>query len=367
MISLQTWKSNININFTLFIISDVIAISSKDAKTTTYISTDLLGEGELDSLAVGGAKAGDALVHGLSDGLNLGDGDAFLLGEVLTADSGQADGLVHAGLDGLGVDNLDLRLDNGDHGGVVASLLGDLLAVVVAIAVISISGGGLAHSHHLDVALLVEGDLDSLGVGLLGLLGVLVDTDLVVDDLGGLGTDGGGHGIAHLHIDDLLDGQLHVGALSGEGGCADLSGLNHINNAAVVLGGLIGVVGGRGVVGGGGVVNGVMSHNRGGVMNGVNWGVVNSVDGGVVNSVDRGVVNGVDGGVVNGVSHGGVDSVSHDGGGVVHSVGGVVSNSVTGSSEMGEGSEGNVSLGGGESQGEEGGQAESLNIEKFQL
>ena len=116
-----------------------------------------------------------------------------------------------------------------------------------------------------------------------------------------------------------------------------------------MLGGLIGVgggvIGGRGVVDSvvnGGVVNSVVSHNRGGV------------------------VDGVDRGVMNSVSHRGVDSVSHDRGGVVDSVGGVVSDTVTGSSEMGEGGEGNISLGGGESQGEEGGQAESLNIEKVQ-
>ena len=104
-----------------------------------------------------------------------------------------------------------------------------------------------------------------------------------------------------------------------------------------------GVIGGRGVVGGGGVVDSVVSHDRGGVVDGVNWGVMDSV------------------------SHGGMDGVSHDGSGVMDSVGGVVSDTVTGSSKMGEGSEGNVSLGGGESQGEEGGQAESLNIEKVQL
>merc|ERR1719384_2969127 len=297
---------------------------------------DLLGEGELDSGAGRGGDNSDALLDNSDSLLDLGDGDASLGDNILAGDDGQVNGLVDANLLGLGVGDSDGGLNGGDDGDIVASLLGDLLAVVVAVAVISISGSGLAHSHHLDIALLVEADLDGLGVGLLGLLGVLVDTDLVVDDLGGLGTDGGGHGVAHLHINDLLDRQLHIGALSGKGGCADLSGLNHINNAAVVLGGLIGVVGGRGVVGGGGVVNGVMSHNRGSVMNSVNWGVVDSVDGGVV------------------------DGVSHDRGGV-DSVGGVVSNSVTGSSEMGEGSEGNVSLGGGESQGEEGGQAESLH------
>merc|ERR1719384_2431360 len=276
---------------------------------------DLLGEGELDSGAGRGGDNSDALLDNSDSLLDLGDGDASLGDNILAGDDGQVNGLVDTNLLGLGVGDSDGGLNGGDDGDIVASLLGDLLAVVVAVAVISISGSGLAHGHHLDIALLVEADLDGLGVGLLSLLGVLVDTDLVVNDLGGLGADGGGHGVAHLHIDDLLDGKLHIGALSGEGGGADLSGLNHINNAAVVLGGLIGVVGGRGMVGG------VMSHNRGGVMNSVNWGVVNSVDG----------------------------------------VGGVVSNSVTGSSEMGEGSEGNVSLGGGESQGEEGGQAESLH------
>ena len=68
----------------------------------------------------------------------------------------------------------------------------------------------------------------------------------------------------------------------------------------------------------------------------------------------RGVVSG--GGVVGR----GVDSVSHNRGGVR----GVVADTVTGASEVGEGSEGNISLGGGKSQGEEGGQAESLEILK---
>merc|ERR1719188_124433 len=92
---------------------------------------DLLGEGQLDSLAVGGSKSGHALVDGLSDGLDLGDGDALVLGQVLTADPGQGDGLVDAGLDGLGVGDGDGGVDHGDDGEVVASLLGDLLAVVV--------------------------------------------------------------------------------------------------------------------------------------------------------------------------------------------------------------------------------------------
>ena len=306
---------------------------------------DLLGEGQLDGGAGGGGDHGDALLNNSDSLLDLGDGDASLRDDILAGDDGEVDGLVDADLLGLGVGNGDGGLNRGDDGDVVASLLGDLLAVVVAVAVVSVSGGGLAHGHHLDVALLVEGDLDGLGGGLLGLLGVLVHADLVVDHLGGLGADGGGDGVAHLDIDDLLDGQLHISTLGGEGGGADLSGLDNINNAAVVLGGLVGI--------GGGVVDGVV--------NSVNRGVVNSVDRGVVSNDGGGVVDGVDGGVMNSVGHGGVDSVSHNRGGVR----GVMSNTVTGASEVGEGGEGNISLGGGKSQGEEG-QAESLQIgEKY--
>ena len=304
---------------------------------------DLLGEGQLNSGAGGGGDHSDALLNNSDSLLDLGDGDASLRDDILAGDDGEVDGLVDADLLGLGVGNGDGGLNNGDDGDVVASLLGDLLAVVVAVAVVSVSGGGLAHGHHLDVAHLVEGDLDGLGGGLLGLLGVLVHADLVVDHLGGLGADGGGDGVAHLDIDDLLDGQLNISALGGEGGGADLSGLDNIDNAAVVLGGLIGI---GGLVVGGGMMDGVVNR---GVMDSV----VSNHGGGVVNSVDRGMMNSV-------VS-GGVDSVSHNRGGVR----GVMGNTVTGASEVGEGGEGNISLGGGKSQGEEG-QAESLEIgEKY--
>merc|ERR1719500_1614249 len=217
---------------------------------------DLLGEGELDSLAVGGAKAGDALVHGLSDGLNLGDGDALLLREVLAADPGKADGLVHAGLDGLGVDDLDLGLDNGDHGCVVASLLGDLLAVVVAVAAIAVSVPGLADGHHHGLALLDEADLDSLGGGDLGLGLVAVAAHLVVDLLGALSADSPGHGVALLHVLDGLPGQLHGGAGGLDVGGAHISLLHHVQHGAVVLGVLVAI--------GGLVISGLMV-GRGGV------------------------------------------------------------------------------------------------------
>ena len=104
--------------------------------TVVDLLADLLGEGQLNGLAVGLSKTSNALVNGLSDDLDLWDGDALLLSQVLTGDSGQRDGLVDAGLDGLGVGDGDGGVDDGDHGEVVASLLGDLLAVVLVVLVV---------------------------------------------------------------------------------------------------------------------------------------------------------------------------------------------------------------------------------------
>jgi len=191
---------------------------------------DLLGEGQLDSGAVGGTELGDALLDDLDVILDLGDGDALVLGQVLAGDPGQGDGLVDTGLDGLGVGNSDGGVGGGDDGAVVASLLGDLLAVVVAVAVVAVSGGWLAHGHHLGVADPLEGDLDSLGGGLLGLLLVVVDADLVLDNLDALRADGSGDVIALLDVNDLLDGKLNWGADSLESWGANLSSLNNILN-----------------------------------------------------------------------------------------------------------------------------------------
>ena len=160
----------------------------------------LLGEGELDSLAGRVGEAGDTLVHRLADNLDLGDRDALVLGEVLAADSWQADGLVDAGLDWLGVGDGDWGLHHGDHGVVVAGLLGDLLAVVVSVSTISVSVSWLAHGHHHGLALLDEAHLDSLAGGLLGLGLVAVAADLVVDLLDALSADSSGDVVALLHI-----------------------------------------------------------------------------------------------------------------------------------------------------------------------
>ena len=134
---------------------------------------DLLGEGELDSGAGGGSQLGDALLHGGNGFLDLWDGDTFLSSEVLAGDDWEVNWLVDAGLDWLRVGHGDWGVGLGDDGAVVASLLGDLLAVVVAVLVVSVAGGGLADSDHLGVALPGEGDSDGLGGGGHNLLNVL--------------------------------------------------------------------------------------------------------------------------------------------------------------------------------------------------
>ena len=190
----------------------------------------LLGEGQLNGLAVRGGELGDALLDGGDVLLDLGDGDTLLLGQILTGDSGQVDGLLDASLDGLGVGDSDGWVGLSHDGAVVAGLLSDLLAVVVAVAVVTISRGGLADSHHLGVADPLEGDDNGLGGRVLGLLGVGVGADLVLDNLDADFADGSGDGVAHLTVDDLLDGELDWVADGLESWGTDLDGLNDILN-----------------------------------------------------------------------------------------------------------------------------------------
>ena len=244
----------------------------------------LLGQGQLNGLAGGSGQLGDALLEGLGDLLNLGDGDALLLGEVLARDPGQGDGLVHTGLDGLGVDDIHWRLNNSDNWHIVASLLANLFAVVVAVAVpITISmGSWLADGHHLSLTLFLKRHLNCLSSGAFGLGLVGVGADLVVDLLGALGADGADHSVALLNILDALPAQLDGIADGLKGGGADLGSLDDIEHGAVVLGVLIPVVdcvvvrwgrlvvGWRGVVGG--RLRGVTISWRGRGITSIGWG-----------------------------------------------------------------------------------------------
>ena len=209
---------------------------------------DLLGQGELDLLALGPSQGGDTLLHRLGGVLDLGLGNALLLNKDLAADAGEGDGLVDAGLDGLGVADANLDITRGDNGDIVGCLLLDLLAVLVAVLLVTMTVAGLAHGHHLGVALLLEADLHSLGGGVLVLLVVAIAAHLIVDHLGALRADSAGDIIAVLSVNNALDGQLDIGALGVKSGRADLGNLDNILNAAVVLGLLIATIGRLGMV-----------------------------------------------------------------------------------------------------------------------
>ena len=322
----------------------------------------LLRQSKVDSLASRGSQLGDALLLQLDVVHDLGHGDALLLGEVLARDPDQVDGLLDALLDGLREGNLDILDVLSDNGDVVASLLGDLLAVVVSVLVVSVAGGGLADGDHLGVALPLEGNGDGLGSGGNNLLAVGVDTDLVVNNLNTLTAHGAGHRVALLDINDLLGGNLNGLADGLKGRGADLGGLNNINNAAVVLGGMVGVMdrGMHNSVVGNSVVSNSMVGNA--VVGSVNHGgsVVHSVvgnRGSVVDSVvgHRGMVD-----CVVGYRGSMVDSmVGHRGG-----VNCVVDRGSVGNGAAGKGCEGNLGislgLGGSQDSGEEGSNGECL-------
>jgi len=221
----------------------LLVLGSIVGKAVHDLNADLLGKGELDSLASGSSQSSDALLKSLRNNLDLWDSDAFLFREVLAADSWEGDGLVDTGLDWLRVGDSHSRLNNSDDRDIVASLLGNLLAVVVSISTsvsVSISIlGRLADGNHLGFALLVERNLNSLGGSLLILRLVRIGADLVVDLLNALGTDSTGDCVALLDILDVLAGEFDWVADCFQSWGANFSSLNYILDGAVVLGVLI--------------------------------------------------------------------------------------------------------------------------------
>jgi len=143
----------------------------------------LLGEGEVNILTVGGSQLCDTYLLLLNSIFNLRNNNTLLSSQIFTTDDNEVDGLINTGLNWLREGNLDSRLNNSDNGDIVASLLGNLFAVVVSIAVISISRSWLTNCHHLGVTLLLKWDLNSLSSGVNNLLLVGVDTDLIVNNL----------------------------------------------------------------------------------------------------------------------------------------------------------------------------------------
>jgi len=199
------------------------------------LHTDLLGESELHVLASRSSKLCDALLRCCSCFLNLWDSDTLLSSQVFTGYSYQGDWLVDTGLDWLRVGNLNWRLDNSNYRNIVASLLGNLLAIVMSIAM-SISsmsvafGSRLANGHHLGLALLVEGDLNSLGSCGFSLSLVGIGTDLIVNLLNALGTDSTGDWVTLLFVNNFFDGNLYWVADSFKSRGANFSRFNDVLN-----------------------------------------------------------------------------------------------------------------------------------------
>jgi len=191
---------------------------------------NLLGESKFNSLASRGSELSDALLRALSRVLNFWDSDAFLFSEVLTADSWKRDRLVDTGLDGLRIGNLNSGLNRCDNRDIVASLLGNLLAVVVSVAVISVSWGWLADGDHLGVTLLLECNFNGLGSGGFSLLLVGVGTDFIVNLLNAFSADSAGDWVTLFSVDDDLDGKFNRIADSFESRGTDFSSLNNILN-----------------------------------------------------------------------------------------------------------------------------------------
>jgi len=191
---------------------------------------NLLGESKFNSLASRGSKLSDALFRALSRVLNFWDSDAFLFSEVLTADPWERDRLVDTGLDWLRIGNLNSGLNRGDNRDIVASLLGNLLAVIVSVAVISVSWGWLADSDHLGVTLLLECNFNCLGSGEFSLLLVGIGTDFIVNLLDAFSADSAGDWVTLLSVDDDLDGKFNWVANSLKGWGADLGSFNNILN-----------------------------------------------------------------------------------------------------------------------------------------
>ena len=201
------------------------------------LNTNLLGEGQLNVLASRGSKLGNTLFRSFCCFLNLWDSDALLSSQVFTRYSHQRDRFVDTGFDGLGVGDLNSWFNNGHYWNIVASLLGNFLAVVVSVSMsittMSLSiplWGRLADGNHLNLALLVEGDFNSLSSCFFSSLLVRVSTDLVINLFNAFGTDSTGHWVALLFVNNFLDCKLNWVANSLKSRSANLCRFDNILN-----------------------------------------------------------------------------------------------------------------------------------------
>ena len=208
--------------------------------TVDKLNADLLGEGQLNLLASWGSKLGDALLNRLSGVLDLWDGDALVLNLVLAADTGKEDGLVDTGLDWLRVGDGHINIDGGDNRDIVLSGLGNLVAVVVAIASMSVATiGGGADSHHLDLGLFLESNLHCGSCCSLILAVVVVRAHFVGNFLNGLSADSPSDIVAEPPVHNGLDWQVDVLTDCFKCGGANFSNFCHILGSAILLGLLV--------------------------------------------------------------------------------------------------------------------------------
>jgi len=165
---------------------------------------NLLGESEVNGLTSWSSKLCDTLLLNFNVIHDFWDSDALLCSKVFATDDNKINWFVHTGLDGLRVSNLNSGFNRGDNRDIVASFLGNFLAVVVSIAVISVSWSWLAHSDHLGVTLFLVGNFDSLGSCGFSLLLVRIGTDLIVDNSDTFSTQGASNRVTLLLINNHL-------------------------------------------------------------------------------------------------------------------------------------------------------------------
>ncbi len=174
--------------------------------------TNLFGQSKRNLLAIGSAQLSLAFLDRLGGIHDFRDGDAFFLFEIFTAHAGQRDGLRDAGLDGLGVGNLNGNIDIADNRHVVLSFLLDFLAVFAVASIASVTSmavslvPGLADGDHLDIGAPFERNLNSLSGGVFVLFLVRIRANILRDFFDRLSANSSGDSVAEFHVDNLLDG-----------------------------------------------------------------------------------------------------------------------------------------------------------------
>jgi len=191
-----------------------------------------------DSVAVRFTQDDFLLVNNIDVINETSDVEAFVLNDVFADNFGKDDVLDDAGLDGLGVGQVDGDVEGSvDEGNFVSLGLVFLAAVLVfsGTVVVSVSGRLAAGDLH-GFGLVLISHLGNLSGESLSFGSIAVGAKLVL--VGGLsnGTDSSDLIVAVIVIFDNLDGQCDGGDFGGESGHTDLSVDRGVGIPAVVLG-----------------------------------------------------------------------------------------------------------------------------------